>query len=80
MLEGKSFLLGIAAGIMLRWSDIIPVFAGIVIGVSMKKVPDLLYTNELPQSIQNYIKQLRIMNKDNDEATLLEQLISEKKE
>jgi hypothetical protein len=69
MLEGKSFLLGIAAGIMLRWSDIIPVFAGIVIGVSMKKVPDLLY-----------IKQLRIMNKDNDEATLLEQLISEKKE
>lgn len=64
MIEGKSFLFGIMAGIILRWTDVIPLVSGVIIGVSIKKVPDIISLTELPTNIQNYIKHIKSMNKD----------------
>lgn len=64
MLEGKSFLFGIMAGIILRWTDVIPLVAGVIIGVSIKKLPEIVNIVDLPANIQNYIKQIKSVNSD----------------
>ena len=65
MNDNEKFLLGLALGVFLRWSDVVPLVAGIVIGFTVQKVPDVITTSELPKTIQSYVQQLKKINNSN---------------
>ncbi len=56
-----SYFAGLMSGMILRWTDIIPIIGGVIIGFSIKKIPNIIKFEELPvpvQSYYNYLSQL----------------------
>ena len=51
-----SYFSGILTGLILDWTDIIPILGGFLLGLSVKKLPEFININDLPLSIKNYIR------------------------
>lgn len=50
-----SFFSGMLAGLIIKWTDIIPIFGGFMLGMSVKKLPEFISYNDLPYSIRKYL-------------------------
>ncbi len=50
-----SFFSGMLAGLIIKWTDIIPIFGGFMLGMSVKKLPEFISYNDLPVSIRRYL-------------------------
>lgn len=50
-----SYCSGLLTGLIIRWTDIVPILGGFVLGLSVKKMPEFINTNDLPLFIQNYV-------------------------
>lgn len=53
--DSFSFISGILTGLIVRWTDIIPIVGGFVLGLSVKKMPEIININDLPPFVQKYI-------------------------
>ena len=41
----SSYFMGVLTGIVIRWTDIIPIVGGFLLGLSIKQIPDFLNIN-----------------------------------
>lgn len=53
--NGFSFFSGVFTGFILRWTDIIPIIGGFMLGLTVRKIPDFINLNDLPPIIKNYL-------------------------
>ena len=61
-----SFFSGTLTGLILDWTDIIPILGGFILGFSVKKMPEFMNTNDIPVFIKKYIfDHLQIYQKSN---------------
>jgi len=49
-----SYLSGILTGMIIKWTDIIPIIGGFCLGLAVKNLPELFDINELPNIAKNY--------------------------
>jgi len=54
--SAMSYFAGVVSGLVIKWSDIIPLTAGFCLGIMVKKMPEFININEIPTFLQNYIK------------------------
>jgi hypothetical protein len=54
-----SYLSGVLTGMIIDWTDIVPLMTGFVLGLSIKKMPEFVNVNDLPKYIQNYANNLK---------------------
>jgi hypothetical protein len=50
-----SFCSGFIAGYLVNISNIVPIFLGVGIGMSIKKLPEFVNYNDLPQFMRRYL-------------------------
>ena len=51
-----SYFSGIISGLVIKWTDIIPLTAGFCLGLMVKKMPEFVNMSELPIFVQNYLQ------------------------
>lgn len=75
--SGFSFFSGVFTGFVLRWTDIIPIIGGFVLGFTVRKLPGFVNLNDLPPMIKNYlfifVNQMNPMNPMNPMNNLAEE-------
>jgi len=49
-----SYLSGVLTGMIIDWTDIVPLLTGFVLGISIKKMPEFVNVGDLPKNMQNY--------------------------
>ncbi len=49
-----SFWCGVISGMIIRSTDILPMFGGFLLGLSVKKLPNFLNFHFLPKILQDY--------------------------
>lgn len=54
-LNGFSFFSGVFTGFVLRWTDIVPIIGGFVLGFTVRKLPGFINLNDLPPLIKEYL-------------------------
>lgn len=54
-LDGTSYLMGVLSGMILKWTDIIPIMGGFLLGLSVKQLPQLIKYEDLPQPVKNML-------------------------
>lgn len=63
------FLLGLVFGLILKWSDIIPILGGFILGLSCRKIPEMINLNEYLSYIKdniNTISQEKLRKKNSN--------------
>jgi len=50
-----SFFSGMLAGMIIKWTDIIPILGGFALGLSVKKLPEFINYNDLPAFVRKYL-------------------------
>ena len=48
-----SYLSGVLTGLIIDWTDIVPLLTGFVLGISIKKMPEFVNVGDLPKNMQN---------------------------
>jgi hypothetical protein len=57
-----SFSFGFVAGIMLKWTDLIPITGGFIIGFSIQRIPDI--TTKIPEFLTSLYDRITIKKKE----------------
>ena len=72
-----SFFLGLTAGLVIRSTDIVPLTGGIVIGLMLRKVPDLLQLEHFPVWMQGYMIKWKkeLENFNNEQIEIIENIM-----
>lgn len=58
-----SYFSGVISGMILKWTDIIPITGGIIIGLTLKQIPQFLNPNEIPVYVLNIINYYKNITK-----------------
>jgi hypothetical protein len=61
-----SFCSGFIAGYLVSWSNLVPMLLGIGIGISIKRLPELVRFGDLPLFAQRYTTHLGTFFSSND--------------
>lgn len=54
--HGTSFFSGMFMGMILSWSNILPMMCGVFLGMSITKLPEIVNFESLPAVLKNYLK------------------------
>jgi hypothetical protein len=54
--HGSSFFSGMFMGVILSWSNILPMMCGVFLGMSITKLPEIVNFESLPTIFKNYLK------------------------
>lgn len=55
-----SYLSGVLTGMIIDWTDIVPLMTGFVLGLSIKKMPEFVNVNDLPKYMQQYVNGIKM--------------------
>ena len=53
--DTSSYFTGVLTGMVIRWTDIVPIFGGFLLGISFKRLPEFVDLSALPISLQNIL-------------------------
>jgi hypothetical protein len=54
--SGWSFMTGMISGMIIRYTDVVPIIGGIILGFSINRLPEVLNFNDLPNKVRLYVK------------------------
>ena len=60
--DSISYFTGVLTGMIIRWTDIIPIFGGFLLGISIKKLPEFVDLTTLPINLTDFISFLKMKN------------------
>lgn len=60
-----SYFSGVLSGLIIKWTDIIPILGGFILGISVKKMPEFINITDLPIFAQNYITYFKNIGNSN---------------
>ncbi len=63
--DSWSFGIGLFAGFALRATDVVPLTGGIILGLCIRNLPDMVQIRQFPQKIQDLL--LRMTNKKTED-------------
>jgi hypothetical protein len=61
-----SYFSGVLTGLIIDWTDILPILGGFVLGLSVKRLPEFINIQDLPFFIQNYIQYFKLIGNGNN--------------
>ena len=61
-----SFFTGMLVGVIIRWTDLLPITFGFVIGLTVRHIPHLINLNDFPMTVQNYMLKFKTLINEND--------------
>jgi Kef-type K+ transport system membrane component KefB len=53
--NGFSFFSGVFTGFILRWTDIIPILGGFIFGMTVRRIPDLVNMDGIPDNVKTFM-------------------------
>ena len=54
-----SFFVGIVIGMIIRSTDMLPMLGGLLMGVSIARVPDFIVVEQFPETLQYYTNKIK---------------------
>jgi len=54
-----SFFSGMLVGMVFRWSDLLPMMGGFLLGISVTKIPEIVVVDHFPRYLQHYAIKLK---------------------
>lgn len=51
-----SYFSGLISGLILKWTDIVPILGGFILGVSIRKVPEMFNPEDIPLYVTQYFQ------------------------
>lgn len=66
-----SFFTGMLVGIIIRWTDLLPITFGFAIGLTVRHIPYLINFNDFPMTVQNYMLKFKTIFIENNQEEIL---------
>jgi hypothetical protein len=63
-----SYLSGVLTGMIIDWTDIVPLMTGLILGLSIKQMPEFVNVNDLPKYAQQYANKIKLFMSANSDV------------